>query len=267
MTFSTLPLSNLTLRILSASVLAPLFIGAFWLGYPWLQGVLTLAAAGLYHEWFSLAQPRSVSRRWPVLFCTALTAGVLLALPRSQYPLLMVLFFIALGAVNLWWLPRHKGLALLALPYLGLPLVALGWLAAQAFSWIVWALLIVWLTDIGAYFAGRALGGPKLAPRVSPKKTWSGAIGGLLCALGGAALLGHWLHAPLWPLLLWTGLLSILGQMGDLTESALKRHFGVKDSGQIIPGHGGVLDRLDSLLFVALALLALSLTGHHPLFP
>lgn len=133
---------------------------------------------------------------------------------------------------------------------------------------------VVWSTDIAAYFTGRALGGPKLMPRVSPKKTWSGAIGGLLAAtlagLGTVALArsrgGEGLaEAPLWLVALGSAVASIVSQAGDLLESALKRRYGVKDSGRTIPGHGGVMDRLDGFaavcLLVALVLvLRLSIT-------
>jgi phosphatidate cytidylyltransferase len=115
-------------------------------------------------------------------------------------------------------------------------------------------LLVVWATDIGVYFAGRAIGGPKLWPRVSPKKTWAGAIGGfvasLLVAIGfSTSDLGKTL-----PLVILAAMLSVAAQLGDLFESAIKRRFGVKDSGHIIPGHGGVMDRLDG--FVAAIVLA-----------
>jgi phosphatidate cytidylyltransferase len=156
------------------------------------------------------------------------------------------------------------GVVYLALPAAGLILLR------QAVPPVGWAsilllLTVVWATDIAAYFAGRTFGGPKLWPRVSPKKTWSGALGGLAAALiaGGAVAAltgagGFWLGVVL------AAPLSIAAQAGDLFESAVKRRFGVKDSGTIIPGHGGVLDRVDGLLgaaALALLLAALGLGG------
>jgi phosphatidate cytidylyltransferase len=125
---------------------------------------------------------------------------------------------------------------------------------AKGLSALILVLLVVWATDIGGYFAGRAIGGPKLWPRVSPKKTWAGAIGGfvasLLVAIGfSTSDLGKTL-----PLVILAAMLSVAAQLGDLFESAIKRRFGVKDSGHIIPGHGGVMDRLDG--FVAAIVLA-----------
>ena len=116
---------------------------------------------------------------------------------------------------------------------------------------------VIWLTDTGAFFAGRQLGGEKLAPEISPAKTWSGAFGGLL--LGTAGGLAVWMYAtssPWWIGLCLSAVMSILGQSGDLSESALKRRFRVKDSGDIIPGHGGLMDRLDSVTFGALFMFA-----------
>jgi len=121
---------------------------------------------------------------------------------------------------------------------------------------LIFVLLIVWTTDIGAYFAGRGIGGPKLWPRVSPNKTWAGAIGGFAVSLLVAAGFAASGVSRILPLLIVGGALSIAGQLGDLFESAVKRHFGVKDSGHLIPGHGGLMDRLDSLV-AAIALAAI----------
>ena len=143
------------------------------------------------------------------------------------------------------------------------PGVIVVWAAVAAFAWlragpaglgnVLFLLGLVWATDIGAYLVGRAIGGPRLAPRVSPGKTWAGAAGGLgfaACAgIGAAAISGA---APGRAVAVAVGL-SVVAQAGDLAESAAKRRFGVKDSGRLIPGHGGLLDRLDSTLAVALA--------------
>jgi phosphatidate cytidylyltransferase len=128
---------------------------------------------------------------------------------------------------------------------------------------VIVLLLIVWASDIGAYMVGRAVGGPRLAPAISPGKTWSGAVGGLAgsaaIGLAAAAILGN---GPIsWRPAAFAILIGIVSQAGDLFESLLKRHFGVKDSGHLIPGHGGLLDRLDAVLTAAptAALLALML--------
>jgi phosphatidate cytidylyltransferase len=136
--------------------------------------------------------------------------------------------------------------------YAGLPslcLLSLSWVWETL---ILWVFVVTWATDIFAYFAGRGIGGPKLAPRISPNKTWAGLAGGV----AGAALCG-WLLATWFemePFFLWAGgPLAIVAQAGDLYESWLKRRAGIKDSGSLLPGHGGVLDRLDGLLAVSIA--------------
>ncbi len=123
----------------------------------------------------------------------------------------------------------------------------------HGFAALFFVLLVVWAADIGGYFAGRAIGGPKLWERVSPKKTWAGAIGGLFLSLavaGGFAAFGAGKTGPLLAL---GAILSVISQLGDLFESAVKRRFGVKDSSHVIPGHGGLLDRLDGFVAAVVA--------------
>jgi phosphatidate cytidylyltransferase len=142
--------------------------------------------------------------------------------------------------------------------YVGAPAFALMVLEWTRYDLILWAMLVTWATDIFAYFAGRSIGGPKLAPRISPNKTWAGLIGGM----AGAGVVGA-LTAYLFdldPLFLLAGApMGLLAQLGDLYESKVKRRLGVKDSGTLLPGHGGVLDRVDGLLPVAIATLLLLL--------
>src|SRR5690349_6936031 len=148
------------------------------------------------------------------------------------------------------------------------PAVSLLWIRERAeyegvgtgFDLLIWVFLVVWATDIGAYFAGRAIGGPKLAPSISPNKTVSGLIGGVICA---ALMAGAWVYyVGLPPILLSLAVLfGAAAQMGDLFESGLKRQAGVKDSGTWLPGHGGLLDRLDGLVPVAILTAALLIMG------
>ena len=123
---------------------------------------------------------------------------------------------------------------------------------------IFFLLAVVWCSDIGAYAAGRLIGGPRLAPAISPGKTWSGAVGGLAAAVLGGAIVAGSTGLPI----LWTAVpLGVASQLGDLGESALKRHYHVKDSGTLLPGHGGLLDRVDGLLAAAILLYAFVLAG------
>jgi phosphatidate cytidylyltransferase len=152
--------------------------------------------------------------------------------------------------------------------YCLLPAVSLLWIRERAeyegvgsgFDLLIWVFLVVWATDIGAFFAGRTIGGPKLAPSISPNKTIAGLIGGIICA---AVLAGAWVYYVRLPAkLLWLAVLfGAAAQLGDLFESGLKRRAGVKDSGTWLPGHGGLLDRLDGLVPVAVLTAAILVAG------
>ncbi|HEY4553175.1 MAG TPA: phosphatidate cytidylyltransferase, partial [Bacillaceae bacterium] len=144
------------------------------------------------------------------------------------------------------------GFAVLAVLYIGIGFYYFIQTREAGLVFLFYALAVVWVTDSGAYFIGRAMGKHKLWPDISPNKTVEGAIGGIVCALAAAALFAAFadLDIPFPKLMIVTVILSIFGQIGDLAESALKRHYGVKDSGNIMPGHGGILDRCDSWLFV-----------------
>lgn len=216
--------SGLGLRVLSGLVLVPIALGLAYAGGTAFNLLVLLAAALMADEWRRLCSvdasaSGAAHRRW---------------------------LWLAAGAV-----------------YIAVPCIAIIWLrsdAAVGRQAILWLFAVVWATDIGAYFAGRGIGGPKLAPRISPAKTWAGLLGGMVCAalVGAATALLLDLSRAV-PLIVISGLLAVVAQAGDLLESMVKRRFGVKDSGHLIPGHGGVLDRLDGLLTAAPAVAALTL--------
>jgi phosphatidate cytidylyltransferase len=245
---------NLLTRVIAALVLAPSAIAIAYAG-GWLWAALvTLAATGLYVEWLMIVgaarQPRVVAPGVAAL----VIAGFCLASGRFDASLLVL----ALGLAGVALLSPERrqwtaaGFCYAACAQVASVLVRLD--QADGFVALILVLLVVWVTDIGGYFAGRGIGGPKLWPRVSPKKTWAGAVGGFAASLViavGFAVSGA---GKTGPLLLLGAVLSIASQLGDLFESAVKRRFGVKDSSHIIPGHGGLLDRLDG--FVAAIVLA-----------
>ena len=167
------------------------------------------------------------------------------------------------GAAFFIVIVTNKRVLALGTMYVGLPILSLLLIRHQkeGIVFTLWALALVWMTDIGAYFAGRAIGGPKLAPAISPNKTWAGLAGGVvLASLFGAAMHGFY-GLPLRMTLATPGL-AVIAQGGDLYESWLKRRAGVKDSGTLIPGHGGVLDRLDGIVPVAPVAAALVVLPH-----
>ena len=245
---------NLLTRIVAAMVLAPLAIAIAYAG-GWLWIVLvTLIVIGLYVEWLTVV---GLARDIRVVLSGSAAlaiAGLCLMAGRSE------ISFGVLGiglVVSALIAPERRNWVAAGFLYAAAAEVASVMVrldAAYGFSALMLVLLVVWATDIGGYFAGRSIGGPKLWPRVSPKKTWAGAIGSFVASLavaGGFAALDLGKTAPL---LLLGALLSVVSQLGDLFESSVKRRFGVKDSSHIIPGHGGLLDRLDG--FVAAVLVA-----------
>jgi phosphatidate cytidylyltransferase len=245
---------NLLMRVGAALVLAPAAIAiAYAGGWLW-TALVTLAAIGLYVEWLMIVGTAR-ERRVVVAGGVGLAiAGFCLAAGRIDASLLAAV--LGLAAVTLLSPERRHwtaaGFAYAAAAEIASVLVRLD--QTGGFVALILILLVVWMTDIGGYFAGRGIGGPKLWPRVSPKKTWAGAIGGFAASLvvaGGFAVLGL---GKTGPMLLLGAVLSIASQLGDLFESALKRRFGVKDSSHLIPGHGGLMDRLDG--FVAAVVLA-----------
>jgi phosphatidate cytidylyltransferase len=258
--------NSLKLRILSALVMAPVAIAAVWFGSPWLPIVTGLAAAVMAWEWARLCRGGRIGTSGALLIGTALgavaaavMAGVMVAIAVGLGGAVLV-FAIARREPgdNCWWL----GLGTL---WVALPCVLLLWLARVDEAGrltLLWLFAVVWATDIGAYAAGRRFGGPRLAPRWSPRKTWAGLLGGALCAaLAGWVTAGLLGLSSVLPLVLLSAALAIIGQFGDLAESVAKRRFGVKDSSALIPGHGGLLDRLDGLLAVIPAVALLSLIG------
>jgi phosphatidate cytidylyltransferase len=245
---------NLLMRVAAALVLAPTAIAIAWAG-GWLwAGLVTMAAIGLYVEWLMIV---GAGRNVGVIATgtAALSlSGFCLASGRIEAALVTMV----LGAFSVSLICPGKrawvgaGLCYAAVAEIASVLVRLD--QVWGFVALVLVLLVVWVTDIGGYFAGRGIGGPKLWPRVSPKKTWAGAIGGFIASLVIALGFAAFKLGETGPLLLLAAVLSIASQFGDLFESAVKRRFGVKDSSHIIPGHGGLLDRLDG--FVAAIALA-----------
>ncbi len=247
---------ELCLRVGSALVLVPLAVGSAYLGGPPFLAVWALAAAIILWEWTVIVGEPG---RTPVLAAGAAafaSAAVLFGLgwPRAALAVL------ALGAVAVAGLAGsgRRAWILAGGVYAGAMLAAPAVLRSDAELGLVAVMLlfgVVWTTDVMAYFVGRALAGPKLWPAVSPKKTWSGAVGGAAAATvvgSGISALAGLDHLA--ALALVCALLSLAAQTGDLLESALKRRFGAKNASELIPGHGGLMDRLDG--FVAAALVA-----------
>jgi phosphatidate cytidylyltransferase len=245
---------NLLMRIAVAAVLIPFAVAIAWAG-GWLWSTLvTLAAIGMFVEWLAIVGLAGVTRVTAPGVAALVIAGVCLAMNRLDAALVVLgVGLVAASAIA----PERRNWAAAGFLYAAAAQIASVLLRldpVKGFAALMFVLLIVWVTDSGGYFAGRGIGGPKLWPRVSPKKTWAGAIGGLAASLAVAAGFAAFGLGRMGPLLLISGALSVVSQLGDLFESAVKRRFGVKDSSHIIPGHGGLMDRLDG--FVAAVVVA-----------
>jgi phosphatidate cytidylyltransferase len=277
---------NLLVRVVTALLLLPLVIWLIWLGGVWFALLLGVAAAlcalelnllpsqlplpekpnknALKEEIEELELESAVLSGAAIVsvggaFLLPLLDEIHLWIVSASFVLVAVLMIAFVDALlfetDLANAPRRVGLALLGTVYPGLLLSALVRIRQLDHGewWIILTLAVTWLNDTSAYFAGRFFGKRKLYPRISPSKTWEGAIGGALGSIAGALIVQHfWIPAlaPWGAALIGAGA-AVLGPLGDLSESMLKRAFGAKDSGRLLPGHGGILDRIDALLFNA----------------
>ena len=251
--------SDLALRSVIGIALAAIAIAVLWVGGAVLWALLTLVGVIALIEWAGLVKAHRARLGIGLI---VLLVGMSYALPTLWGPDRSTLALLLIAAMLMALFPK-AALTAVGVGYIGTAAIAILFLRAQplGFALALWTLAIVWATDIGAYFAGRSIGGPKLAPVISPKKTWAGLIGGMVAAtiVGGA--IAHVGHLPTHTYWL-APLLAIAAQLGDLAESGMKRRIGVKDSGHILPGHGGLLDRIDGMLPVAILVAALVANGN-----
>ena len=260
--------SDFAARLLSGLALAAVSLAALWFGH-WPFGILVAATAVVASwEWGRMVRGTAFDSMF-VLQATTIALATLGSTAGYGVPATLVL---VVGAVVLLVLRlgRRDLLTGLGVLIIGLPAVCLALLRRDAvlgLESVLFVFAVVWATDIGGYVFGRTLGGPKLLPSISPGKTWAGAIGGLVLAaavgVGAAWLAGS---GDVLAMLLSAVMLSLAAEMGDLAESAMKRRFGLKDASQLIPGHGGVLDRIDGLMAAAVVatLFAMLRSPMHP---
>ena len=263
---------NLGVRAASAAILLPAALAAVWIemgpgqpAWPFLLMVV-VAVARLCVEWGGMTAPTARTR-----VSTAVCAAVLTAVFFAQRDNMFIAWGVlavggALAAVVARGVSERPGNAALGVLYIGAAAVCFIWLRSMPEGrwWIFMTFAVAWAADIAAYLIGSLVGGPKLWPRFSPNKTWSGFLGGLAGAVLAAVALAA---LPVFNLNPWAAALAglcggLAGMAGDLWESMLKRRFGVKDASDLIPGHGGLLDRVDGLMFVVVMLSAFRLVNH-----
>lgn len=261
---------DLGIRTVSAAVLIPAVIVDVWLGGMWFTLLIAVLAVIMAHEWVNIVHGRNSAQF--ALHAAAAVLGTFLPHAFGLVATLAALAVLVVLSALLSFIQHrpHSLWTFCGIPYVGLPAMAFVVLRNDPETGLfalLWLLAVVWCADIAAYFFGRIIGGPKLWPAVSPNKTWAGLGGAVLGGLvaGTVAAFAMSLGAVL-PLTLTGALLGLFEQGGDLFESALKRHHGVKDSGDLIPGHGGLLDRVDGLVAAALILAAVVFAAGNGLF-
>jgi phosphatidate cytidylyltransferase len=256
---------DLKTRTLSAILM--IMVGALdiWLGGPWFLALIAVVCGLMMWELLRMLAPEKVLLARGLGVLSAMSLVVAVMVPGAVATLTLMAPLLA-GALLL---QAHRGIFLFYAP--GIVLAAYSLVAIRAvedgITWLIWLVLVVVITDIAGYFAGRMFGGPKFWPSISPKKTWSGTVAGWI----GAGILGA-VFAPITGvgavLIVISMITSFASQMGDIAESAIKRRMGVKDSSRLIPGHGGVLDRFDGLIGAALLVLLIMLfSGQMPVLP
>lgn len=246
--------------MISALVMMPVMFGAIWLGHWYFIALTALAAGLMYWEWQGLCGVKGRKANLFALFCAS--GPIVLSITGGTQALVgwglmaLVIFSLQRGG--------HRLFLAAGFAYIYLACIGLAWLRGlemAGMETMIWLGVVVVMTDTCAYFTGRTLGGPKLAPKISPKKTWSGLIGGVGGAAVAGGILAGIIDANIVTVAAVSGILAVVAQIGDLAISKAKRAFNVKDSSNIIPGHGGVLDRFDGIIAVALAMAILTLLG------
>lgn len=260
---------DLGARVGSALVLAPAALIASIAGGPWAAGAAGAAATAMSYEWARMSSPGAM--RMPMALTLVGVLGAIMATSWNM-PVWGIAWLSLWAAVSglMGRKPRRMLEAAGGVLYVGLPCIAFLWLRADAaWGWqaIASLLMIIWSADSAAYFGGRVFGGPKLLPSASPHKTWAGAGAAVLAGAAAGVGCAQVFDAAIWLWLVSGAGLAAIGLGGDLFESALKRRFGVKDASRLIPGHGGVLDRVDGLMAaVCVMALGCALFPHSALY-
>lgn len=266
---ANIKLTSLQKRVITSLIMIPLVIGALRFGHPYVDVLVYLVGIMLSWEWATMV-PNKKANVYSICYAFALGCSILL---QDKY-----LLFLAIIATTVFVYLKAKGeefrrLITLGVPYISIGVGALDWMyylfdafgsiSGEKGSYIMtlWFILMVWSVDIGGYIIGTYLKGPKLAPKISPNKTWSGLIGGVILAIAVSLIYYMYIVKSIYGVALpmreqmrfaqLGALIACIAQIGDLVESAIKRYLQIKDSSSLIPGHGGVFDRIDGLIFAA----------------
>lgn len=257
--------SPMRARVLSALVLAPAAFACLWFGTPWFELLVAAVTLAMAWEWRRICAGGAFGATGVAMMLTVAAAVVLASMGRVHAALGVVVAGTVLVAA-LARTERGMGWNALGTVAVGMPAIALIWLRCDEarLDVVLWLAVAISATDVAAFFVGRAIGGPRLAPVISPKKTWAGLLGGMVAAALWSVAFGLWAGwgDPLRLAVLGSGL-AVVAQLGDLSVSVVKRHFGVKDASHLIPGHGGMLDRADGYVLAAPLCALLVAIGNH----
>lgn len=256
-------MSNIGKRILAALVMLPIVIGTLWFGYPYIDILALFVGVLLSWEWVNMIPSRKPLVYFGAYILSLSVAIFVLTTHAVALTILLTTLFVYLKSRQ----EKECFLLTLGVPYISIGVGSMMWIYHDIFAYApynfymtLWFLFVVWAMDVGAYIIGSNLKGPKLAPKISPNKTWSGLIGGILFSVAVSAIyFGFLVYFRLISIdtkskilfAVLAGIVAALSQVGDLIESAIKRHVNIKDSSSLIPGHGGIFDRIDGLIFVA----------------
>jgi phosphatidate cytidylyltransferase len=255
--------SDLGIRTLSAAILVPIVLAIVWQGGFLFTGFVVALGILMAIEWVKISFGGNKAQ---LLIHEVAAASIIMGSVKLSLLALVVLTALSIFLQRKYSLSFWKCIGVF---YIGLPILALSLLRNDVefgLKAVTWCMVIVWSADVVAYFFGRIIGGPKMAPRISPKKTWAGMVGAIVGAVLASGLFSRFVHIDVWPLAGLAAAFAVVEQGGDIFESALKRHYGVKDSGKLIPGHGGILDRIDGLIAVVLIATIVGFI-HNPLSP
>lgn len=239
-------------RLISAVVLIPVVVGCVMYGYTSMYLLAMLGAALLSWEWATMVPNKRSPFYAVTYFFIAVTAILLGSFEGWIGSMVAALALVFLRTGD----EKHRWLLLLGIPYISIGIWALVEIyTLYGAQMVLWFLFLVWGVDIGGYVFGCTLKGPKLAPKISPNKTWAGLFGGMILAMAVSYGVCWYFGAADWSIfkfyLVMAAILAVIAQIGDLVESAIKRYLGLKDSSNLIPGHGGFFDRVDGLIFAA----------------
>ena len=243
-------LNKVIKRVVTALVLIPIVISVMYVGYPYLHLMALVVGALMAWEWSNMVPNKNA-----VIYANTYTLNIAAAILFPS--LLIVVLLLISSAIFIWCKSKseiHRGLLTLGVFYITIGFGSVMWLYdTVGFLDTMWFLLMVWSVDTGGYIFGSTIKGPKLAPKISPNKTWAGLIGGTLLAMGVSVAYSYLFTEAENTLFyaLFGGIIAVIAQIGDLVESHIKRSLNIKDSSNLIPGHGGIFDRVDGLIFSA----------------